>query len=201
MAKKQLGEGTRVRAKDLFTLFTGRWGHEEFDSCGHKLIKIKFGSILADYDEAPATHITFEARKYGLVSDQIMRLRHMHSQNLVGPTWEFDPETRPRLRLLYKDMLKNVKGVGRKRLFNGQISWNILSFVTIGPAGNKCHWVRTNIGTKRDTAYVPLLVSIDRVSTLNIPINEQYRAVGDDFFGGQCNLTMKSIPSLSCAGI
>jgi len=200
MAHKKHGQGQRVRAKDLFTLFTGLWGHEEFDACWHKLIKIKFGSILANYVEGEPRRKPLEAKKYGLAEDGEIKIRHMVSNNMGVSVLNFNPEGRPHLRALYKDMLIEVKA-GKKKLFNGRISWNILSFVTIGPHGHKCYWERVNIGSEKDTVYVPLLVKVDQMPTTELDIKVQMDAVGIEFFGGKCNLTKKISYGIECAGM
>jgi hypothetical protein len=201
MANAKLGEGRRVRGKDLFTLFTGLWGHEEFEACDHRLIKINFGSVSADYQEGQAGVVLFDAKKFGLVTNQNGRHRDMRSDNFQCPPFVFDPKTRPRLRLLYRNMLKEIKNAGAKKLFNGRISWNILKFTTVGPAGDRCYWERENIGEKREPVWVPLLTKLNKVKTVDVPIKEQAAAVGTNFFGGVCELEKHIIYGLKCAGI
>lgn len=198
MAKRTLGEGRRIRAKDLFTLFTGLWGHEEFEACGHWLIKIDLGSVLADYQEGIPDMVKFKANKFGLVCDHYGKHRYMHSDNYTSPVYEFDTSKTPNLRALYKEMLRQVNKSGGKKL---NVSWNILKFVTLGPEGHRCYWERSNIGSLKDPVWIPLLIKVDKINARELSINEQSAIVGDDFFGGICTLEEKTIPSLACAGI
>lgn len=198
---KRLGIGKKIRARDTFTLFTGIWGHEEFEQDKHQLIAIKFGDISADYEERSPDPIVFLAREFGLAMNQNGAIRDKRERTFRSPVLAFDKTVRPRLRKLYKYMLTKVRGPGRKKLVSGRISWNILSFTTIGPNGDRCQWERANLGSNKDPVFVPLLIRVNRIWTCDMSLKQQSTAVGDDFFGGVCKLEYEQISKLSCAGI
>jgi hypothetical protein len=198
MVNKKFGDGKRVRTKDLFTLFTGLWGHEEFEAAGHRLIKLKLGSVSADYTEGAPVWIEFAAKEFGFVCDQEGKLRKKHETTLTLPVFNFDRGARPQLKLLYKALLGNVSGVGRKKLFKNRLSWNILSFVTVGPEGHKCFWSVENVGSKKEPVTVPLLVKIDKADALSFTVQQQIKIVGDGMFENVCHLVPVVSRALVC---
>ena len=201
MARKCLQKGSRVRAKDLFTLFTGLWGHEEFDSCGHRLIKITFGAMLVEFKELKRTNLLFDAEEFNLRKNGKGHIRRLNEGRFLTSPFEFDTQKRPPLRKLYKAFVANVTDKGKKKLFNGQIAWSICSFETIGPKGHRLYWKRENLGNNKDVQYVPILKSINRKDARKFTMKEQIDIVGEDFFGGQCDFGEESTIRISCSGI
>ena len=192
--------GERVRAADLFTMFTGLWGHEEFEARGHRLLKLKLGTVSADYKETPPKKKPLDAEKFGLAHTIDTSIRNKNEYTLVTQVIPFDLMRRPPLREIHKELQTRVNKKGKKILRGGQICWNIEHFTTKSASGHICRWVIENIGTIKEPARVPLLARINRVDAIEFDIESQTEVAGD-MFEAKCGLRKKYTAKVECEGI
>jgi len=193
--------GKRVRAADLFTMFTGLWGHEEFEARGHKLIKLKLGTVSADYREGDPQFKMLLPETYGLERPIEYKIRDKHERTMVVPVIPFDLDSRPHLRKIHKTLTLGIKKTGRKILRGGNISWNIEHFTTVDQRYMLIHrWVVENLSTKSEPVRVPILSKIGRSDAAKFDIDKQCDTAGE-MFEAQCELTRETIMKLKCNGI
>jgi hypothetical protein len=198
--KKELTTGDRVKAKDTFLMLTGGYGHEEFEACGHNLIKLNVGDVSVDYKESKPDYIILPANMLGLSENTTGKIRKKHENTLLIPILNYQIGIRPKLRKLHSFLSNQIKRRnGCKALKGCKVSWNIFGFTTVGPQGHICRWKRLNTATKGTPMYAPVLTSINGVNVLKYTYKEQLAIVGD-IVGGRCSIKERQGTSLYCDG-